>query len=386
MSNRFGFGIAAAGAALAFSGALIAGHNLRAFRFIDAGPEIDESVAVLIPARNMAAELPDLIADLKAQRGIPALEVWILDDDSNDGTYDVAVAAAADDERFHILRQTGGPLPGWHGKSAACHELAQHAEDASVLVFIDADVRLASDAIAATVATLRATGAALISPWPQQIAGSPAEQLLQPLLSWSWASTLPMSIGNRSQRTSMAVACGQFLAFDAKAYRGIGGHASVASAIAEDLAIARELRRNGLRTELVGAGSLAQCRMYDGWNATQEGYSKWLWSQFGSLPGSLAVLAGLSLAYLVPPVALIAGTGRIRAAGAIGTTAAITSRVAAASLERRTYPQTSDLKEAVKHPVAIAAFSYLTLRSHWLHRRGKLTWRGRALNTQARQT
>ncbi len=36
--------------------------------------------------------------------------------------------------------------------------------------------------------------------------------------------------------------------------------------------------------------------------------------------------------------------------------------------------------------LAAEAFSYLTLRSHWLHRRGKLTWRGRALNTQARQT
>ncbi|CAM3998634.1 glycosyltransferase [Smaragdicoccus niigatensis] len=381
MTKRFGFPIAAAGASLAVSGAVIAVHNLRAFRFLDPTADTSENVAVLIPARNQALEIPDLIADLKSQIGVSEMSVVILDDDSSDETFDAAVSACREDARFQVHRQTGDPLPGWLGKSAACHELAQIADDASILVFIDADVRLEPHAINAAVGALRSADAALISPWPQQIAESPAERLLQPLLAWSWASTLPVSVANRSRRPSMAVACGQFLVFDARAYRQIGGHASVASSITEDLAIARELRRNGHRTELVGAGSLAQCRMYDGWGSAQDGYSKWLWSQFGSLFGSLGVLSGLSLGYLIPPVAMIAGKGRVRAVGTVGVVAAIGSRVAAAALERRTYPQAVDLKQAAKHPASIAAYSYLTLRSHYLHRRGKLAWRGRSLRT-----
>ena len=55
-----------------------------------------------------------------------------------------------------------------------------------MLVFVDADVVLAPHAVAASVALLRWAGLDLVSPYPRQLAVTPAERLVQPLLQWSW--------------------------------------------------------------------------------------------------------------------------------------------------------------------------------------------------------
>nr|BFE75343.1 hypothetical protein GCM10020092_086440 [Actinoplanes digitatis] len=63
---------------------------------------------------------------------------------------------------------TGAPPPdGWLGKPYACARLAEAAGDADVLVFVDADVVLAPDAIAGGVALLRGCGVDLLSPYPR---------------------------------------------------------------------------------------------------------------------------------------------------------------------------------------------------------------------------
>ena len=84
---------------------------------------------------------------------------------------------------------------------------------------------------------------------------------MQPLLCWSWASTLPIPLTDRGLRPSTAVSCGQFLVFDAAAYRAAGGHIAVATRVTEDLEVARALRRAGHRTAVVAAGRIANTRI-----------------------------------------------------------------------------------------------------------------------------
>ncbi|WP_342802389.1 glycosyltransferase, partial [Nocardia sp. No.11] len=186
-----------------------------------------------------------------------------------------------------------------------CARLAART-DAAALVFVDADVRLAPHAIAAAVTELRRRGAGLVSAWPVQESGSATERLVQPLLAWSWASTLPVGPANHSLRPSTAVACGQFLAVDAAAYRAAGGHAAVAASATEDLDLARALRRTGHRTALVAAGPSAGTRMYDGAAELTEGYTRWLWSAYGGrVDAGAAVGALAALAYWIPPLAAL---------------------------------------------------------------------------------
>ncbi|MCX4098752.1 glycosyltransferase family 2 protein [Nocardia sp. alder85J] len=376
-----GTGIAAVGCALA------AVNRMTVRRLGARATAVIEPVTVCVPARDEAGRLPGLIADLQAQRGISRLRVLILDDASTDGTNAAALDAIGDDLRFTLLDSAAGPGPGWTGKTAACARLAEFAystDDSAatptgVLVFLDADVRLAPEALAAAVGELRSSGAALVSPWPYQRTGSRAEALVQPLLCWSWASTLPIATANRSLRPSTVVSCGQFLALDAAAYRAAGGHAAVAGAVTEDLALARLLRRAGHRTALVAAGRLASTRMYSGATELDDGYTRWLWSAYGSPIGSVAVGALAGLAYLVPPLAAILGRGATRRLGLLGYACAVTGRLLTRSLESGRRPRRADATAALAHPASIAAYLTLSTRSHLRHRAGTLQWKGRTL-------
>ncbi|MTE14020.1 glycosyltransferase [Nocardia aurantiaca] len=373
-----------AGSAVAALGAAIALTNrLTVRRLRPGGHPVSEAVTVCIPARDEADRLPSLIADLRAQQGVPRLRVLILDDASTDGTAAAARAVIGTDDRFHLSRNDIDPAPGWTGKSAACARLADLATESTagdgVLVFLDADIRLSPGALAAAVHELRSTRAALVCPWPRQLADSPAERLIQPLLCWSWASTLPVAVANRTLRPSMAVACGQFLVFDAAAYRAIGGHTAVATSLTEDLAIARELRRNGHPTMLVAAGPHAETRMYRTTFALTEGYTRWLWSAYGGPTGSLAIASLAALAFWLPPLAALLGHGRVRRTGLLGYSAAAAARLLARSIENGGPIESADIVAALAHPASVAAYLGLSARSHRARRAGSLRWKDRAL-------
>ncbi|MFD3593300.1 glycosyltransferase [Nocardia sp. NPDC058640] len=371
-----------AGTGLAALGATTAAYNLATLRTLPRGGSgVIEPVTVCVPARDEADRLPALIADLRAQTGVPRLTVLILDDASTDGTYDAALAAIADDPRFTVLRSAAHPAPGWTGKAAACARLAART-DSAALVFVDADVRLAPHAIAAAVTELRRRGAGLVSAWPVQEAGSITEHLVQPLLAWSWASTLPVGPANHSLRPSTAVACGQFLAVDAQAYRAGGGHAAVAASATEDLDLARAMRRAGHRTALVAAGPAASTRMYSGTTELTDGYTRWLWSAYGGRRDTGAAIGILAaLAYWLPPLAALFGRGKTRRIGLLGYLAAITSRLAARTIETRRTPTGPDIASALAHPIGVAHYLTLWTRSHHRHRTGRLRWKQRPLVT-----
>ncbi|WP_315901327.1 glycosyltransferase family A protein [Rhodococcus sp. BP22] len=383
-------GATAVGAVLSVSTAAISVFNAvtvpRLSRATDS--DVHESIVVCVPARNEQEQLPLLIADLRAQRRCRDLRILILDDGSSDDTLAAARAAAGDDARVHVVESCAEPPPGWTGKAAACRTLAGLAFEMSdhldAIVFVDADVRLAEDAIAAAASTLRRYDAALVCPWPKQISESVVEHLVQPLLGFSWMSTLPIRLANGSLRPSTTVSCGQFMMFDAAAYRDIGGHESVAASVTEDLDIARALRRSGRGTILVSGAGLVECRMYDGVNDLRAGYSRWLWNAFGGTGGSIAVLSAVSVMYLLPPVAALVGSGAVRRWGRIGYGAAVLSRLAAAQVESADMPgrSTDVLRCAVEssaHPLSVAGYLWLTIDSHRSHRRGNLMWKQRPL-------
>ncbi|MFC4123533.1 glycosyltransferase [Nocardia rhizosphaerae] len=372
------------GTGVAAVGAVTTGYNLATLRTLPRRVSgVIEPVTVCVPARDEADRLPALIADLRAQTGVPRLRVLILDDASTDGTYEAAIDAIDGDDRFTVLRSAAHPAPGWTGKAAACARLAARTESAA-LVFVDADVRLAPHAVAAAVTELRRRGAGLVSAWPVQEAGSRLERLVQPLLAWSWASTLPMGPANHSLRPSTAVACGQFIAVDAAAYRAAGGHAAVAASATEDLDLARALRRTGHRTALVTAGPAATTRMYAGATALTDGYTRWLWSAYGGrIDAGAAVGAGAALAYWVPVLAALCGRGLLRRAGVLGYLAAVTGRVFARVTETRRAPTRADLASAMAHPLAVAGYLTLWVRSHRRRRAGELRWKQRPLVSPA---
>lgn len=339
--------------------------NARLLRRPEPGP-VTSTVSVLIPARDEASRLGACLASIRDQAagatdatgGTDVLEMLVLDDGSSDATAEVARAHGAT-----VL--AGAPLPpGELGKPHACRQLAAAARG-EVLVFLDADVRLAPGAINAAVRLLEVTGLDLVSPHPRQLAATPAERLVQPLLQWSILTTLPVRLAERSARAALAAANGQFVVVRREAYHRAGGH--VPDAVLDDLALLRAVKRAGGRGALVDGTDLACCRMYDGWAALRDGYGKSLWAAFGSPAGSAAVHSVLGLAYVVPAVAAL----RASRAGLVGYLAGVLGRIITA---RRTGGRALD---SLAHPVSIMLFAYLTVRSHVQHARGGARWKGR---------
>lgn len=376
MNTRSGSTLRSVGRAITTAGTVGAvgltvhtAYNLRHLRNPPRDPRVvGERVSLLVPARNEAHRISACVTSLIAQESLPDLEILILDDRSSDGTADVVRGIAGEDVRVRVI-DGEEPPSGWLGKPWACEQLAHHASG-SVLVFVDADVVVAPQGIAATIQTMRESGLDLVCPYPRQIALTPAERVVQPLLQWSWLTTLPLALAERSPRESLVAANGQLLAIDAFAYRRAGGHAALRAEVLDDVALLRAVKRSGGRGNVVDGTEVATCRMYEGWDDLEAGYTKSLWSAFGSPAGAAGAMVLLSLVYVVPPIAAVMGSRT----GAIGAAAGVAGRVLVA---RRTGARV--WPDSLAHPVSIGALAYLTARSWSRRRAGALTWKGRAI-------
>lgn len=244
--------------------------NLLLFPTVRVRPDepVASGVALLVPVRDEAQRLPDTLTSLLTAG---ATEIVFLDDGSTDGT------AALIEDTVTRLRATGtvpvstsvrvltgAPRPaGWAGKTWACAQLAD-ATGADVLVFVDADVRLAPGAIGAVIGQMELQRAQMFSVFPRHLVGGRTERMLLPLITDVVLCLLPfplLSVPGGAAR-SAATAHGALLAFTRAAYRRTGGFAAVRADVVEDVAMARRARRLGLKLGLALGGDSVQVRMY----------------------------------------------------------------------------------------------------------------------------
>jgi hypothetical protein len=363
----------AAGSTLACIGTAHQLVNQRLLRRPPADPPpVTSAVSMLVPARNEAHRIGPTIRSLLDQWGLADAEVLVLDDCSTDGTAEAVLAEAGSDPRLRVLAGAQ-PVGGALGKPNACAQLAAAARG-DTLVYVDADVVLSPDAVAAAIAVLRGPRPLdLLCPWPRQVTAGIVGRLVQPLLAWSWLTTLPLRIAEGSRRPSMAVANGQFLLVDAEALARAGGWQAVSGEVLDDIGLARAVRASGGRTGVADGADLATCRMYATGRDLGQGYRKSLWAAFGSPAGAVAVGTALTVVYVVPAAAAVTGS----AVGALGYAAAVVGRVAAARWCGR--PGWSAVADAAGHPLSVLVLLGL-LVSSWVGRlRGTLEWKGRGL-------
>ena len=230
--------------------------NLRGFR-APAPATAPPPISVLIPARNEEANIAAAAAAVLASTGID-LELVVLDDGSTDRT--AAILAAIGDPRLRVI---GGPaLPaGWSGKQHACAILG-HAARHELMVFTDADVRLAPDALARMAGFMQASDVGLASGFPHQIVRTWSEQLLLPVIHFLLLGYLPMWVMRRSPAPGLGAGCGQLFITRRAAYEAAGGHTAIRASLHDGITLPRAFRRAGIMTGLFDATGFASCRMY----------------------------------------------------------------------------------------------------------------------------
>ena len=252
-------------------------------------------VSLLVPMRNEAARLA---ASLPAMLTQGADEIIMLDDESADGTGALARALVAGHPRARVEDGIPAP-PEWVGKNWACHQLAAQASG-SLLVFCDADVLLGEGAIDAVVTEMQVQRADVFSVFPRQVTATLGEHLIIPLIDDVLLCFLPFPLLS-ADVPQAATANGALLAFTQAAYRHCGGFAAVRNELIEDVAIARRVRRGGLKLGLVLGGQLVATRMYRDYREVLGGMSRGLLPVTGGSRGRLVLGAGWHLlAYTLP--------------------------------------------------------------------------------------
>lgn len=337
-------------------------------------------VSVLVPARDEERVIGAAVRSVLASEDVDGhamdLELVVLDDGSRDATADIVRVLAEDDPRVRL--ETAPPLPpGWCGKQHACAVLAGHARH-PVWVFLDADVRLAPDALRRIVVFLQHGGAGLVSGFPRQETGTWAEKLLIPLIHFVLLGYLPMGAMRRSPRPGYGAACGQLVAVRADAYRQVGGHRAIRGSLHDGLHLPRLFRRGGQRTDLFDATGLAVCRMYERARGVFSGLAKNAHQGMGApatiLLWTSLLVTGQVLPFLLLPAGLLGALpGAATALAGVAVLLAWGTRCLSAWQFRQSW------LGALLHPLGVAtllAIQWWALTRHLLGR--PASWKGRS--------
>jgi hypothetical protein len=226
-------------------------------------------VSVLIPARDEESNIGAACRAVLASEGVD-LELIVLDDGSVDRTCEHV--RNIHDARLRLAHAPALPS-GWTGKQHACHVLSGLAQH-ETLVFMDADVRLAPDALSRMAGFLRTSQVPLASGVPRQIVVSWSEQLLLPLIHFVLLGYLPMRLMRQRRDPRFGAGCGQLIVADRAIYRQVGGHAASRASLHDGLALPRRFRAAGHLTLLFDATCFASCHMYDNFRAVWSGLGK----------------------------------------------------------------------------------------------------------------
>lgn len=328
--------------------------------------DVSSTVAILLPVRNEEENIERILKELHAQEHLRDFLIVVIDDGSADRTHQIAQGYVGDHCR--VINATE-PAAGWIGKVNALecglHSLGDNLPD--YIVSIDADVSFSPTAIAQAIATIEDTKLDFISPYPHQIALTWSERLIQPLLQWSWMSTLLIRGAEKIPHHSTVVCNGQFLVMRSSSLMASGGFQSVSHAVLDDIELGRSFVRAGFKGSVINGAEIASTRMYSGLNEIRAGYGKSLHRAFGGVLGSLIAATFFVVTAIVPT--LFALTGDIFAIAAL--VAIISTRVVSAEISQ------SRRRDSFLHPLSALLFLHLLYFS-WAHR-SEAQWKGRSV-------
>jgi cellulose synthase/poly-beta-1,6-N-acetylglucosamine synthase-like glycosyltransferase len=324
---------------------------------------VTEFVSVIVPLRNEADNIPGLVNSLLSQNSLTNVEYLFLNDNSEDESFDLLTSALSGFENAKVIQ--GSSMPhGWIGKTWALQQLLELSRG-EIIVSIDADVRLTPDAINESITLMKSRRLDFLSPYPRQITHTLGERFIQPLLQWSWMSTLLLGIAEKASFSSMAVANGQFFIVRKSALAVAGGYESVKADVLDDVFLARRLLKTGSHGVVVNGASIAECRMYSSWSEIEAGYGKSLRHAFGSPFGSLWAIFFIFLTGIAPLIFALMGS----VWGWLALAFIIATRMMSASRAR------TRIIDSLFHPISSTLLIYLIFYSYLM--RGDIQWKGR---------
>lgn len=259
-------------------------------------PEKRKLVSILIPARDEEKDLP-ICLDSLIHQTYSDIEILVLDDHSSDAT--PAILAEYEKKDPRIKSFSGKPLSaGWKGKTFALHQLGEIASG-DYLLCMDADMVARPQMVEWALSNLIYHRVDSLSAWPQHQVPSFSQNLLMPIIYLCTGFLIPLQFIYRTKSPLFSHAIGQFIIFQKESYKKIGGYESVREKINDDINIAREIKRVGLRHIFIDGKNYLEGNMYDHFSACVKGISRTLYEYFDWKLYPIIILSVYILGFIV---------------------------------------------------------------------------------------
>ncbi len=196
-------------------------------------PSAWPSVVAVVPARNEADVIQHSLASLLAQDYPGEFRVVLVDDQSDDGTGDLA--RALNDPRLTVLSGEARPA-GWTGKLWAMRQGVSRAGAPEFLWFTDADITHAPDNLRTLVARAEDGQKVLVSLMARLSCRTTAEHFLIPAFVFFFAMLYPFAAVN-DPGSKIAAAAGGCMLARRTALEAAGGIAAIHHNIIDDCAL-----------------------------------------------------------------------------------------------------------------------------------------------------
>ena len=328
------------------------------------------SVVAVVPARDETEVIARSIGSLVAQDYAGDFRIILVDDNSSDGTAEIARGTATESDRLTIV--TGAPLAaGWTGKLWAVHQGIAAAATPDYLWLTDADIAHAPDTLTSLVTRAVGDDRVLVTLMARLRCDSLAERALIPAFVWFFAMLYPFAAVNRA--TGIGGAAGGCMLARRDALDAAGGIAAVRNALIDDCAFGALMKQHG-RVWLGLTDRSVSIRRYDSWASVGAMISRSAYAQLRYSPVLLAgTLVGLGLIYLAPVLLTLFGEGYARG---LGLAAWVLMTIAFQPMLR--FYRRSPLW-GVALPAIALFYAAQTFASAWAHWRGRGgMWKGRA--------
>gem|GEM_PF-238913 len=239
------------------------------------GGKIDPSqdfplISVIVPAHNEQATIEECLRSVLEQ-DYPRYEVILVDDRSKDLTASIASDLARGRSNFELITLRN-LAHGWTGK---CHALDVGVRHASGewLAFLDADSSLDRTALRQCYHAAQKNKVSMVTLSPKFMLKTFWEKALQPAFAVASSILFPLPQVN-DPSSPVASANGMFFLISRYAYEKIGGHNDVKGLAVEDIGIGKRVKASGLGLLFANGKHLLRTRMYTGFRATLDGWTR----------------------------------------------------------------------------------------------------------------
>lgn len=222
---------------------IIVQRNIKWLQIEDKNEKFNSKISVIIPARDEEDDISDSLLSVLSQKEVN-LEVIVIDDHSTDKTGKIIDQVADNYANIKVIHNPS-LNPGWLGKCNAMNYGLSKATG-QYIIFTDADVIHKPGCFISAITEFEKNRYDFLSLFPSPVIKPFWENVIIPMYI-SGISQLISTTGIEDPDTDDAVGTGAFMLVKKEALENIGGLDSIKGEMADDLALAKKIKRCGYK-------------------------------------------------------------------------------------------------------------------------------------------